>query len=114
MIPSCLKVVVSILLLAMVTSCGQRPPPPPPSGIGSQDPSAASVEMLLKSHAELEQQLSAEKELRQKVERQLSLEQSWRAHWQKMTFICAGAALLALLIGMGLGSTTRKEAETPP
>ena len=114
MIPSCLKIVLCILLLFMVASCGQRPPPPQSGVLAPQDPSAASVEMLIKSHAELEQQLSAEKELRQKMEHQLSLEQSWRAHWQRMTFICAGGALLALLIGMGLGSTTRKEVEPSP
>lgn len=59
----------------------------------------------------LEEQLRTEKELHRKTEQRLALEQSWRGRWQTMTLIAAVAAVLALLIGMGLGSHTRKEAE---
>ena len=106
-----IQTVLCILLLVLVTSCGRRPPPPASSGNELPSIAAGSVDTLIHANAALEQQLSTERELRHKAEQRLALEQSWRGRWQMMACIAAVAAALALLIGMGLGSHTRKEAE---
>lgn len=72
---------------------------------------AISVENLVHQNAVLQEQLQTERELHRKTVQRLALEQSWRNRWQTAAFIAGVAVVLALLIGMSLGSDTRKEAE---
>lgn len=106
-----IKLVFCVLLLALVTSCGRRPPPPMPSGDSAPGLTAGSVDQLIHANTSLQQQLGAEQQLRHRAEQRLALEQSWRGRWQMVAFITALAAVLALLIGMGLGSQSRKEVD---
>lgn len=99
-----------LLLICLTTSCGRRPPQPESTGHGTSNIQTLSVENLVQQNSILEEQLQTEKDLHRKTEQRLALEQSWRSRWQTMAFIAGIAAVLALLIGMSLGSDTRKEA----
>jgi hypothetical protein len=70
------------------------------------------VENLVQHNTILEEQLQAERELHRKTEQRLALEQAWRSRWQTLSVIAGVTTVLALLIGMSLGSDTRKEAES--